>query len=208
MKSLKGGLALAALLMAMPAAQAEFVVDNFTGAADTGFADTTRSGVSLVGGAVFGGVSAGTLAITTTEAGGGADWSLNFVSNTTGVLNAGMLGYNHFLRLGGLNVSGGDWTLTVTATGAGGNVPGSAAYAIAEGTPETILDLTALSNVGNLNGLTSLDFSLRKDAAGLGQFVVSNIAAVPEPTSIALLGLTGLGGVVIARRRRKVEEAA
>ena len=29
------------------------------------------------------------------------------------------------------------------------------------------------------------------------------IAAVPEPTSIALLGLTGIGGVIAVRRRRK-----
>lgn len=39
--------------------------------------------------------------------------------------------------------------------------------------------------------------------SGLGG---ARIIAVPEPSAIALLGLTGIGGVIFARRRRKTEK--
>jgi hypothetical protein len=38
----------------------------------------------------------------------------------------------------------------------------------------------------------------------IGQYSVSGISAVPEPTSMAIFGLGGLGMVYLARRKRKV----
>ena len=38
----------------------------------------------------------------------------------------------------------------------------------------------------------------------IGQYSVGSISAVPEPTSIAIFGLGGLGMVYLARRKRKV----
>ena len=38
----------------------------------------------------------------------------------------------------------------------------------------------------------------------IGQYDVSGISAVPEPTSVAIFGLGGLGMVYLARRKRKV----
>lgn len=43
---------------------------------------------------------------------------------------------------------------------------------------------------------------LGRTNSGLG----ARIIAVPEPSAIALLGLTGIGGVIFARRRRKTEK--
>ena len=40
---------------------------------------------------------------------------------------------------------------------------------------------------------------LSRTNVGIG----ARILAVPEPSSIALLGLTGLGGVIVVRRRRQ-----
>ncbi len=211
MKMMMRGLALAVALIVPAVSQAEFVVDDFIAASGinhTGFADTTRSAVVRVG--QIGGVSGGSLSLGTASINSTSSWTLNFVSNTTGVLDPGALGYNHFLALRDLAVIG-NWSLMITATGTGGTVPGMMTVALANGTTGTqTVDLTGLSNVGNLNGLTNLQFkltalSLVPDGGGgnIATFDMGSMAAVPEPTSMALLGLTAVGGFFANRRRKK-----
>lgn len=214
MKLVTGCLTLAVMLASIPASQASFVIDDFTSAASTGFADTTRSAITHAGTVPI--PPSSTLTLTTGSVGANASWVLDFVSNSTGILTPGVLGYNHFLKLSGLSVSG-NWLMTLTASdGAGGASDGVMTVALADGTSgDQIVDLVGLSDVGNLNNLSTLAFkfqstSLVADGFGgnVATLTLGSITAVPEPSSIAMLGLTGLGGVIVARRRRKNQETA
>lgn len=60
---------------------------------------------------------------------------------------------------------------------------------------------------GVLSGVDGLTFNLQSDPfASPINFSFSSVQAVPEPTSIALVGLAGLGGFAV-RRRRKMTRA-
>jgi hypothetical protein len=52
--------------------------------------------------------------------------------------------------------------------------------------------------------ISDLNGDLNGGPKVIGQYSVSGISAVPEPTSIAISGLGGLGMVYLARRKRKV----
>lgn len=209
MRTLKGSLALAALLCAMPATQAEFVIDDFSGpgAADTGSANTMRTSATLVGaGFLF---PAGPASITGVAAGAGDGFDLVYAIGPAAPNPTGF-GYFSSLALTDL-VAVGDWEVSFTiSNGIGPDGDSVAPTFIATGSSIAVVDLVPSTHTSNLNGLSELTLRFRNltEDAGSRVLTIGNIAAVPEPTSIALLGLTGLGGVVVVRRRRKAEKTA
>jgi len=103
-----------------------------------------------------------------------------------------------------VTIASGASTATVSGTVEGGTPPagvltledddfGAAGLAIS-----TMIDRISITLSGPNGG------QLNRTDSGLG----ARIVAVPEPSAIALLGLTGIGGVMVARRRRKSQKAA
>ncbi len=222
MKSILRGLALTVALIVPAVSQAELVFDNFvtgqSGALPNTITSTVTTGTGVVGinrsynaragisGSTASNFTAG-LDLNSGSVGAFADWTL---SMSSGFFGPGLLGYNHYLVLKGLNTVG-DWSLKITATGSDPN-QGVMTVAIADGTTgDKIVDLTGLSHVGSLNGLTALNFRatvLVLGSDGINPNVIAGLsstgfAAVPEPTSMALLGLTAVGGFFANRRRKK-----
>ena len=100
-----------------------------------------------------------------------------------------------------VTLADGAMTSTLAGVVAGGNPPRGALTLVASDfaglTFATTIDRISITLSGPNGG------GLSRTNSGLG----ARIVAVPEPTSIALLGLTGIGGVLVARRRRKGEKA-
>ena len=230
MKLVTGSLTLAAMLMCMPVSQADFVIDDFQGAGETTLTAingvspgniVTQSAIAVDGGlrTTVIGAASGVTQLTYGSA---------FAALATGVGNTVKISYTlsspfdlHSsgafagspLLLDLFSVVNGTWDLvatyhstttgesadfdTVTISSAGpigltGTELGRGALA------STVDSIDLLFTVNTLGAGSSASFSITG----------GSIAAVPEPTSIALLGLTGLGGVVVARRRKKSEKAA
>jgi hypothetical protein len=82
--------------------------------------------------------------------------------------------------------------------------------AVTLGTSDSLLARVVLTTVGaslgnysmSLSGLDAIDSGFNQIASSSAGPLTYSIAAVPEPSSMALLGCVALGGYVIRRRRR------
>lgn len=199
MKLLTGGLTFVLALCLAGTTQANFVIDDFTpGGTDTG---TLVSAVGSGGAFV---TPSGSLISA------GSNGASGLLTYNISAATPNPTGYGYFSTLAIDLVAVGDWQVEFVIDNDTGTVGGEGSSVaptfIANGSTTTSVDLIASLGTENLNGLQQLMLrftALAPDVNGNRVMTLSNIAAVPEPTSFALLGLTCLGGGAVASRRRR-----
>ncbi len=197
---------LALMLFGTANVQAEILIDDYNTAGNTGATGSlaTRSVGPVTTAAVtfgVGGANAEFLANVVT----GGSVAVNY--NWT-IPNAPNLGYERFLTLDVISAIG-DWAVQIAYSST--TVPGPVAMltgTISNGTTGPVLfDLATGGATGHLSQLENLTLNFVSTAGdpvfGQRALTLGNLSATPEPASIALLGMTGLGGVIAVRRRRK-----
>lgn len=207
MKRLTGGLALLLALCLSGNVQANFVIDDF----DAGTTDDTGSFNSAVG---VGGGSALAVPSGVFINAGGAGQGADVIFDISAA-SPNPTGYGYFSTLVLDLAAVGDWNVEFIIDNDAGTMGGEgmsvAPTAVADTATGASVDLIASLGTGNLNGLEQLTLRFTSVApGGLGNrtLFLQGVAAVPEPTSFALLGITCLGGGAVATRRRRRKELA
>ncbi|WP_196784421.1 PEP-CTERM sorting domain-containing protein [Crateriforma conspicua] len=165
------------MLTAGNASAAFVLIDNFNGAS------TDTAAVRSTTGAV----GAGSIALTAGD-------TLSY-SNVNGISFGGLAGIpSTTLRLNGISPTGAG--IVMTASVNGGTALNSNPFTPVGGFVEwTFAGIDPAT-------VTNIDFAVL-----VGDFTANGVYAVPEPTTMALIGLAGAGGALGVRRRRKAAAA-
>lgn len=204
-----------------PSANAVMVIDDFSSAvvlfgpgasgptaiAPVGGFASTRTVTSTSGGALA--IAPGTFGFSTTAVGQsvtlaytGITGAIDFTDPTQSTL-----GLDIFGALGATITGAFDVMVTLTEGGTSTSLTRNVSGIVQGRTPNFVAaDFPDATVIDAVDAITIV--LTQSNAVGGASFSDTNaqLVAAPEPASFFLLGLTGLGGVFVARRRRKAQE--